>query len=594
MRKLRNFLICLLVIMGITTKVNAASYASTSINVYTDGTKYEYINGVPIYYTTASGYNVYILNSGTYYTSGTVLTDPQVANEGFAYIVNNSNVTNSSYKNYYIASVAILWYQDYLNGNDGNIPSSVKTHIESNTSDTVCYYINKLVSNAKNYTTNGSPINFLDKNITFTRNGNYYYSNIISVETRNLNTTPYVRLYNAPTSADIINNTVTSNGVGSFQIRIPLSSLSSINEKDFEVYITGGSNNNVIYKYSNYGLGEVIYARTYSGNNSNVEASLPVNIKGNGNTTVRLSVLDQYGNYIKGLSYSIYSGDCSNTTCLSTDLVHNFVTTNSYTELRNILSQGTYTLVRQNSVSNYNLPYRTTFYVDGKTVGDIKIEENKNYQNYYNNNNNYSYNNNYNNSNYYNNNNYSYNNNLVTRKVTIYNDINDSRDIISIYSDKDVLYSAYRSDETGYSISLQEGTYYIIDSYNKFNKIIFKIDNRGDLYVYDNNEFKYASAINIDINKSNYNYIINDENAKKYYDDESNTYYFMDDESDTYIDITREIETTTDVKIEWLSNIVDCPITSLQATVKYIIGAMVLCTGIYLLMLNVKKNENNI
>ena len=155
MKMLRNFLISLLLLIGFSASVNAASYATTSISLYTDGTKYEYIAGVPIYYNTASGYNVYVLNSGTYYTSGTVLTDPQVANEGFAYIVNNSNVTNSSYKNYYIASVAILWYQDYLNGNDGNIPSSVKTHIQSNTSDTVCYYVNKLVANAKNYGKNG-------------------------------------------------------------------------------------------------------------------------------------------------------------------------------------------------------------------------------------------------------------------------------------------------------------------------------------------------------------------------------------------------------------------------------------------------------
>ena len=31
-----------------------------------------------------------------------------------AAIVNNSSVTNSSYKNYYIAQVAILWYEDYF------------------------------------------------------------------------------------------------------------------------------------------------------------------------------------------------------------------------------------------------------------------------------------------------------------------------------------------------------------------------------------------------------------------------------------------------------------------------------------------------
>ena len=104
MKKFSKILMSLILLLSFTTSVSAASY-SNSISAYTNGTKYEYINGLPVYYTTASGYNLYVLNSGTYFGSTTYLSDPILADNGFTYIVNNSNVTNNSSKNYYIVMV---------------------------------------------------------------------------------------------------------------------------------------------------------------------------------------------------------------------------------------------------------------------------------------------------------------------------------------------------------------------------------------------------------------------------------------------------------------------------------------------------------
>ncbi len=148
MKRFSKILLSLILLLSFTTTVSAAS---NSISAYTNGTKYEYVNGLPVYYTTSGGYNLYVLNIGTVFNSTTYLTDPVIADNGFTYIVRNSDVTSNSSKNYYIAQVAILWYQDYLNGNDANISSTIKKYITDHTNgDTVCYYINKLVTNAKN------------------------------------------------------------------------------------------------------------------------------------------------------------------------------------------------------------------------------------------------------------------------------------------------------------------------------------------------------------------------------------------------------------------------------------------------------------
>ena len=559
MKRFSKILLSILSIICFATSVNAASYP-TNISVYKTGNSYEYISGLPIYYNQASGYNVYVLNYGTYFNTSTTLTNAVETDPGFTYIINNSNVTNSSYKNYYIAQAAILMYQDYLRGTN-NISSTLKETISSNTTDTFCYFINKLFNDAKIYGKNNSTIDFINKDVTFTKNGNYYYSNVINVRTNNLRNTPSVSLYNAPTSSSIINNTVSSNGEGSFQVRIPVSSLTTINEKDFEIYISGSAYNNTTYSYSNYGNDSVIYGRVYTNNYNNVEASIPANIKGIGSTNVRISILNDNENFISGLAYNIYSGDCTNSTCYSDNLVQTFTTRNNYVELKNVLGKGVYTLVNKTNTNNYNLPTKTKFEVkDTNSIQYVDVKEHSNINN---------------------------NEEDKKRKINIYNDLDDSANIIKIYSNSGVLVNSYRSNNTNYEIELTEGIYYIIDTKNKVDKLYFKVTNNGSLLVKYEDDYVFANSISL--SKKNYqDTIIDDNNNDIKYDEENNTYY-VDDED---IEITNEVNTTTTV--EWLSNVIDCPITSLNATLKYIVGAIVISTGLYLVILNVKKSKNNI
>ena len=94
----------------------------------------------------------------------------------------------------------------------------------------------------------------------------------------------------------------------------------------------------------------------------------------------------------------------------------------------------------------------------------------------------------------------------------------------------------------------------------------------------------------------NYHYAVENfasKESNKKYDEATNTYYIDGIDGISSIEITNDVNTTTDVKIEWLSNIIDCPITSLSATIKYIIGAIALSSGAYLVFRNVKKNKVN-
>lgn len=588
MKKFMRIFMCLICLLGFTTSVNAAS---STITAYNSGTMtYEYINGLPIYWNKSGSYNLYVLDYKTYYSSSTRLSEPTEVDAGFAYIINNSNVTGNSEKNYYIAQVAILWYEDYLNGNNANISSSMKEIIASKTNDTICYYINKLVNNAKTYSKTGNLINFVDDEITFYRNGSYYYSNEIEVEVNGLNSVPTISYYNAPTNTTTINNYLTKNGTGSFQIRIPVSSVdynynnnynynyNNYNE-DFIVNVTGNGYNYTYYEYSNGNTLNAIYGYSYSSYSNKIEASMVAKLSNSSDTNVRIFVLDDDNDYISGIKYNLYSEDCSKTTCNSNKLVETFTTKNTYTELYN-LSEGTYTLVRMNG-NSYNLPEKEVIEVeDTQYLQDFTIVQDK-----------------YNNSigDYES----DYDDSVAQYKVNIYTNLNDSTNVIKIYRSDDVFVSSFRANKSSYEVILYPDTYYIVDS--RGIKISFEVSKDGSLYLIENGKKTSVNSININkeedskvdnvVNNTTNN---NNNNSKEEITTQDGTIHIDNLDGVDSIDVTQKVDTTTDVKVEWLSNIIDCPITSLSSTLKYIVGAIILGAGLFMVILNVKKRKNNI
>lgn len=568
MKRFFSFLISLICLLVFTTSVSAIS---NSISVYNNGYTYEFIDGLEVNYYYSGSYPIYVLDIDTYYSNYTTLSNPRTVSSGFDYIINNSNPTSNSEKNYYITQVAVLWYEDYLNGNDNNISASMKNYITNNTSNTVCYYINKLVNSAKNYNDSNYISISNNNNISFSKNGSYYYSNIIYVTTNNLTSAPTVGVYNAPSNTTIVEKNVYANGNGSFQIRIPVSSLNSFNRDDFEVYVKGYTNNRVTYVYSYNGTEEALYGYNYSSSNTAVEESIPVvldNVSTNG--SVRLEVLDANGNNIKNVKYYIYKGNCKNTTCTNSNYLTQFTTNSSYTNFDGILTTGTYTLVRQTN-TNYNLNEKELIEVTNRqTTQTIYIYENG----------------------------YNSSTSVLAKNFNIKNSINDYSDVIKIYNSNGNLVSSYRSNNTSYNITLNRGNYYIVNSNNTI-KVNFEISNDGKLYITENNKREEVSYINLDKyllkypsneNNNNNNNNIDKDNTNDYYTDENGTIYIDSLENIESIEVTQKVTTETN----WISNIIDCPITSVSSTIKYIIGAIIIATGIILTIKNVKKQKNNI
>lgn len=595
MRKILNLLFCLVGILTFTTKVDAASYYST-INANLSSTKYEYIDGLEIYHNKANGYNLYILDADTIYDNYTNLTNPKEVSDGYKYIINKGNATSNSNKNYYITQIALLWYEDYLNGNNDNISSSMKESIKSNTKDTVCYYITKLVNDAKNLV-NIDSIKFENDEITFYKEGSYYYSNIVYVTTDNLYSVPTVGLHNAPSGSSIINNNITKDGEGSFQIRIPYNSVYNKDDIDFEVYIKGYDTNNTYYRFTNVNKQDGILAMNYNSGNTQVEASIPVRMVESDNTSVRIKVVDKNNEPIKGIKYNVYKGECGSTTCKEKDLIDTFVTTSSFIDIEPIINAGTYTFVRMTD-TNYDL-YKVeivnvndTTSVQSHLFKEIGEYEDDKY-----------YDDDYDNEDY---------DNTKSYKIRIYNPSGDNSNVIKIY-DNDELLGSFRGNEKNYYINLYPGiSYSIIDS-NDTMEIFFDVTSDGELYVHEMGKKVKRDYINLDNyvlrypikdeyedsnnkNESNKNDNNKNEsnNKNEISKDENGTINIGNLGNNDSIEISQKVETTTDVKIDWISNIIDCPITSVSSTIKYIVGAIILALGIVLTIKNVKKSKNNI
>ena len=472
MKKYFKLLLTLIISFCFITNVYAIS---NKIIANKSSKKYSYIEDLAIYYNQSGNYDLYVLDYDTTFDAKTTLNEPSVVDAGFYYIISNNNVTSNSNKNYYIAQVAILWYQDYLNGNNLNIPKTIKEYISSNTDDKICYYINQLVKGAKAYSGKLANIEFVSKNIEFTKSENYYYSNEIEIKTTNLNSDPEIKLINAPKNTKIVNNTLISDGVGTFKIKIPVSSYENISET-FKINITGEMNSKEVYAYSNDNI-KAIYGRVYNTSSNNIETSLEIKIKQK--TDIKIKVVDNNSKYINGITFDIYTEDCSNTICNEKNLITTFTTTKTYTTLTNVLESGIYTIVRK--TNNSKIPEKTV----------ITIEDTKD---------------------------------LQTLVITELEEV--------------------KSENT----PEEENNNSTNDS-NNSNIII-----NGSTSTDGTNSTTTSTTIN---------------------------------------GVTIENKVDVEVKVDWVSDIIDCPITSVSSTIKYILGAIILGLGTYLVFKNVKKSKNN-
>ena len=116
-------------------------------------------------------------------------------------------------------------------------------------------------------------------------------------------------------------------------------------------------------------------------------------------------------------------------------------------------------------------------------------------------------------------------------------------------------------------------------------EIFFEITETGLLYVHENGKKVKRNSINVQDYLLRYT-----QDNEDIYTDEDGTIHIGNLDNIDSIEISQEVNT----EVSWLNNIIDCPITSLSSTLKYVVGAIIFSAGAYLVIRNVKKSKNNI
>jgi len=350
-RKLLVILVAILGFLSLNLNVQADSAPST----FTSGTVKlleQYYSGIKVYYkTTTAGTEVFCEDESLKLYSGYTYKYNSKVDDGYIYILEHRPNTGSTYKNYYIQSLAVWWYKDYLNGTNSNLTQKQKDYMYSyrNSEGSLSKAVYDLVDGAKNYKQTAGTISFSSGNVTFTEYPDYYLSNSITVTSSGTNKFNGVTLSNAPSGTTIVNSSVDNNGNGSFQIKVPKSSMVKGTTYNFTVNASGTYAKKSAYDYY-YGSGwqKLIYGKVFS-EDINVSGSKSVSIK-RGEGKLIIQKLDENGNYVSGAGLTIYNGNCVESTC--TDVYTTWTSGNSAKEFTNV-PIGTYTLVETKTPDGY-------------------------------------------------------------------------------------------------------------------------------------------------------------------------------------------------------------------------------------------------
>ena len=346
-KKFLSILIFVLGMFGLVQNVTAAS-APSSLKTTGSTQVKSYVSGVPTVYVknTADGISIYCEEANKKFPRNSTMTLSREAHQGYVYIIDNEPNTGNSTVDYYIMQTAVWWFKDLVGGTS-NLSSSVKNNIiNSYNSNSVSKAIYDLVSGAKAYSQTSGSIS-LSGNTKFTISNGNYVSGEITISKRNVKSVN-LKLVGAPSGAQIINKTSNS-----FQVSVPVSSVAAGSTVNFKVEASG-----VYYTYHAYEyfydsshqyvlLGE-LYSESHSVDDD-ISFSITKEEKHNKLTIYKV---DESGNYVKNAKLALYKGDCSNTTCASTNLYKSWTTDANYKYFDDV-PVGTYTLVEESAPKGY-------------------------------------------------------------------------------------------------------------------------------------------------------------------------------------------------------------------------------------------------
>ena len=354
MKRFKSFMITILVgilsLFGLYTNVLAETAPKTFKTkdpvILTD-----YIEGAPkVHYKEIDGgILVYCQNEALVYQGKYTMKLYSQIDDGFIYILENKPNTGDKSKDYYAMQIAIWWYEDILNNNNVNIPRNVKINILKKVNeDTFSRIIYNLVNGAKNYSQKKDVSISIDtNNAKFNLNGNYYISEDIKVTYVGDNVN--IVLKNAPKNAEIINKT-TKDGVITFNVKVPTSSLEKGKTTTFSVEATSTRTIKSAYNYFfSIEFQKIVYGKVFTNVVSkDASLSLSINVPEDKKYEVSISKTDITGEKeIPGATLNLKGDNNTNLTWISTNESHKVTLKPGYYSLTETIAPKGYILSKE-------------------------------------------------------------------------------------------------------------------------------------------------------------------------------------------------------------------------------------------------------
>ena len=354
MKKFKSFMITILVgilsLFGLYTNVLAETAPKTFKTkdpvILTD-----YIEGAPkVHYKEIDGgILVYCQNEALVYQGKYTMKLYSQIDDGFIYILENKPNTGDKSKDYYAMQIAIWWYEDILNNNNVNIPRNVKINVLKKVNeDTFSRSIYNLVNGAKYYSQKKDvSITVNTNNTKFNLSGNYYISEDIKITF--VGDKVDIVLKNAPKNAEIINKTV-KDGVITFNVKVPVSSLEKGKTTTFSVEATSTRTIKSVYNYFfSKDFQKIVYGKVFTNDVSkNASLTLSISVPEEKKYEISISKTDITGEKeIPGATLNLKGDNNTNLTWVSTSKSHKVILKPGYYKLTETIAPKGYVLSKE-------------------------------------------------------------------------------------------------------------------------------------------------------------------------------------------------------------------------------------------------------